>query len=66
MRQLIKALVPPHVIDKGNPTAGMLAQVLVAKNADQLPLHRLEYIFGNADLKIPCSTLAEWMGANNM
>ncbi|ONX82079.1 IS66 family transposase zinc-finger binding domain-containing protein, partial [Burkholderia cenocepacia] len=28
---LIQAPVPPHVIDKGMPTAGLLAQVLVAK-----------------------------------
>jgi hypothetical protein len=29
--RLIQAPVPPHVIDKGIPTAGLLAQVLVAK-----------------------------------
>jgi len=29
--RLIQAPVPAHVIDKGIPTAGLLAQVLVAK-----------------------------------
>lgn len=60
---LIQAPVPPQVIDKGVPTAGLLAQVLVAKYADHLPLYRQERIFGRAGLEIPRSTLAEWVGA---
>ncbi|MBG13808.1 MAG: IS66 family transposase [Alcanivorax sp.] len=59
---LIQAPVPAQVIDKGLPTAGLLAQVLVAKYADHLPLYRQERIFGRAGLAIPRSTLAEWVG----
>jgi len=36
---LIQAPVPAHVIDKGIPTAGLLAQVLVVKFMDHLPLY---------------------------
>ena len=36
-RTLTQASVPAEVIDKGIPTAGLLAQVLVAKHADYLP-----------------------------
>jgi transposase len=39
---LTQAPVPAHVIDKGIPTAGLLAQVLVAKFLDHLPLYRQE------------------------
>jgi transposase len=60
---LVQAPVPPHVIDKGIPTTGLLAQVLVAKYADHLPLYRQERIFGRAGLTLPRSTLAEWVGA---
>lgn len=42
---LVQAAVPPHVIDKGIPTAGLLAQVLGAKYGDHLPLYRQEAIF---------------------
>lgn len=42
---LIQAPVPAQVIDKGLPTAGLLAQVMVAKYADDLPLYRQEGIF---------------------
>ena len=37
---LIQAPVPAQIIDKGIPTAGLLAQVLVAKYSDHLPLYR--------------------------
>ena len=60
---LIEAPVPAQVINKGIPTAGLLAQVLVAKYSDHLPLYRQERIFGRAGLAIPRSTLAEWVGA---
>jgi len=60
---LIQAPVPPQVIDKGIPTAGLLAQVLVAKYADHAPLYRQEEIFARAGVALPRSTLAEWVGA---
>ncbi len=60
---LVQAPVPAHVIDKGLPTTGLLAQVLVAKYADHLPLYRQEAIFGRAGLAIPRSTLAQWVGS---
>jgi len=60
---ITQAPVDPHIIDKGIPTAGLLAQVLVAKYTDHLPLHRQEQIFGRAGLTIARSTLAQWVGA---
>ncbi len=59
---LIQAPVPAQIIDKGIPTAGLLAQVLVAKYSDHLPLYRQERIFGRAGVEIPRSTLAQWVG----
>lgn len=60
---LTQATVPAHVIDKGLATPGLLAQVLVAKYADHLPLYRQEKIFERAGLKLSRSTLADWVGA---
>jgi len=60
---LVQAPVPAHIIDKGIPTAGLLAQVLVAKYADHLPLYRQQGIFERAGLALPASTLAHWVGA---
>ena len=59
---LTQAPVPAQIIDKGIPTAGLLAQVLVAKYADHLPLYRQEGIFARAGMALPRSTLAQWVG----
>jgi transposase len=61
--RLTQAPVAPHIIDKGIPTTGLLAQVLIAKYLDHLPLYRQEAIFGRAGLALPRSTLAQWVGA---
>jgi transposase len=61
--RLVHAPVAPHIIDKGIPTAGLLAHVLVAKYADHLPLYRQETIFGRAGLAISRSTLGAWVGS---
>lgn len=59
---LTQAPVPPHVIDKGIPTAGLLAHTLVSKFGDHLPLYRQERIYARAGLAIPQSTLGAWVG----
>ena len=60
--RLVQAPVAPHIIDKGIPTTGLLAQVLVAKYLDHLPLYRQEAVFERAGLAIARSTLAQWVG----
>lgn len=59
---LVQTPVPAHVIDKGLPTAGLLAHVLVAKYMDHLPLYRQEAVFERAGHAIARSTLAQWVG----
>jgi transposase len=59
---LVQAPVAPHIIDKGLPTTGLLAQVLVAKFCDHLPLYRQERVFERAGLGLSRSTLAQWVG----
>jgi transposase len=61
--RLVQAPVEAHVIDKGIPTAGLLAQVLVAKYADHQPLYRQEGIYARSGVTLPRSTLAAWVGA---
>jgi transposase len=60
--KLVQEPVAPHIIDKGIPTTSLLAQVLVAKYLDHLPLYRQEAIFERAGLAIARSTLAQWVG----
>ena len=55
--------VAPTVIDRGIAAPDLLAQVLVAKYVDHLPLYRQEAIYARSGIAIPRSTLAEWIGA---
>lgn len=59
---LIQAPVPAQVIDKGIPTSGLLAHVLVAKFADHQPLYRMSGILERAGVPIADSTLGQWVG----
>jgi transposase len=60
--KLVQGPVAAHIINKGIPTAGLLAHVLVAKFLDHLPLYRQERIFERAGMAIARSTLAQWVG----
>jgi transposase len=60
---LTQAPLPAQIIDKGIATAGLLAQVMVAKFSDHLPLYRQEAIFARAGYAIARSTLGAWVGA---
>ncbi len=59
---VIQAPVAPHIIDKGIPTTNLLAQVLISKYADHLPLYRQEQIYARSGVELPRSTLADWVG----
>jgi transposase len=49
---VVQAPVAPHIIDKGIPTTNLLAQVLISKYADHLPLYRQEQIYARAGVEL--------------
>lgn len=55
------ATKPPQPIEKSTAGAGLLAQVIVAKCADHLPLHRQEKIFGRHGVEISRQTMCGWL-----
>lgn len=61
-QKLIQAPLAAQIIDQGIPTAALLADVLVGKYADHLPLYRQEGIYARAGVAIPRSTLSAWVG----
>ena len=54
--------MPAQMIDKGIPAPGLLAQVVVAKHDDHLPLYRQEEIYARSGVHIPRSSMAQWIG----
>lgn len=56
------APVADKIIDKGLAGPGLLADILVGKYADQLPLHRQIRRYRRLGVDIPSSTMSDWVG----
>ncbi len=57
-----QAPAPTHLIPGGLPTEATLAQVLISKYADHLPLYRQSQILARAGLDLHRAVLADWVG----
>jgi len=59
---VVQAPAPPRLIEGGLPTDATVAQVIVSKYADHLPLYRQAQIFTRQGVILDRSTLADWVG----
>src|ERR1700750_3356465 len=59
---VVQAPAPARLIEGGLPTEGTVAQVLVSKYADHLPLYRQAQIYARQAVVLDRSTLADWVG----
>jgi transposase len=57
-----QAPAPARLIEGGLPTEATVAQVLVSKYADHLPLYRQAQIYARQGIELDRSTLADWVG----
>lgn len=61
--QVETAPKPPPPLERALPGPGLLAQVIVDKYVDHLPLNRQERRFERQGFVLPRSTLCDWMAA---
>src|SRR3954464_13551505 len=59
---VVQASAPARLIEGGLPTEATVAQVLVSKYADHLPLYRQGQTYARQGLNLDRSTLADWVG----
>ncbi len=59
---IVQAPAPARIIEGGTPTEALIAQVLVSKYADHLPLYRQAQIYARQGIRLDRSTLADWVG----
>jgi len=59
---VIQAPAPARIVEGGIPTEALIAQVLVSKYADHLPLYRQAQIYARQSIQLDRSTLADWVG----
>lgn len=55
--------LPSRPIDKGIPGPGLLAQIVIDKYTDHLPVHRQIQRFEREGIKLSSSTLTGWIGS---
>jgi transposase len=60
---VVIASLPARPIDKGIPGPGLLAQIVIDKYSDHLPVHRQQQRLEREGIKLPSSTLTDWIGA---
>ena len=60
---VVQAPAPARLIEGGLPTETLVAQVLVSKYADHLPLYRQSQIYARQGIELDRSTLADWVGS---
>ena len=60
-QNVVTAAKPPEAIPGGLAGPGLLAQVIVSKYTDHLPLHRLEGIFLRQGVKLSRQTMDDWV-----
>jgi transposase len=59
---VLQAPAPARLIEGGLPSEATVAQVLVSKYADHLPLCRQVQIYARQGINLDRSTLADWVG----
>jgi transposase len=59
---VVQSPLPSRPIERGRPGPGLLAHVLVSKNADHLPLYRQSQIYAREGIDLDRSTMADWVG----
>ena len=60
---VVAATKPASPIARGLPGPGLLANLIVSKYADHLPLYRLERIYQRQGVLLPRSTTCDWLAA---
>jgi transposase len=59
---IVQAPALARIVEGGLPTEALIAQVMVSKYADHLPLYRQAQIFARQGIHLDRSTLADWVG----
>ena len=62
--EIVIGELPVRPIDKGIAGPGLLAQIVIDKYVDHLPIYRQVQRFEREGMKLPISTLADWISGS--
>lgn len=60
---VVRAPAPPRVIERGELGTGLVAQILVSKYLEHMPLHRQRESYKRSDVDLPRSTMGDAVAA---
>ncbi|GAB0120375.1 IS66 family transposase [Acidisoma sp. 7E03] len=60
--QIVQAPAPAHVVEGGLPSEALVAQVLVAKHADHVPIYRQVQAMARQGIRINRNVVTGWAG----
>jgi transposase len=61
-QQVVSGEMPAHIIPKGVAEPSLIAQVVISKHCDHMPLYRQQPVLARSDIHLPVSTMADMVG----
>jgi hypothetical protein len=54
--------MPAHIVPKGVAEPSLIAQLVISKHCDHMPLYRQQSVLARTDIHLPVSTMADMVG----
>lgn len=61
-QRVVSGDMPAHIIPKGAAEPSLIAQVVISKHCDHIPLYRQQAVLARSDIHLPVSTMADMVG----
>lgn len=61
-QRVVSGNMPAHIISKSAAEPSLIAQVVISKYCDHMPLHRQQPVLARSDIHLPVSTMADMVG----
>ncbi|MFI3014225.1 IS66 family transposase [Klebsiella aerogenes] len=61
-QRVVSGDMPAHIIPKGVAEPSLIAQVVISKYCDHMPLYRQQPVLARSDIHLPISTMADMVG----
>lgn len=61
-QRVVSGDMPAHIIPKGVAEPSLIAQLVISKHCDHMPLYRQQPVLARSDIHLPVSTMADMVG----
>ena len=61
-QRVVSGDMPAHIVPKGVAEPSLIAQLVVSKHCDHMPLYRQQSVLARTDVHLPVSTMADMVG----